>query len=366
MKQQINLTDYGFNILQIESTAACNMACSFCPYPLKEDKKSKLDFIEIKKILEKINPDDDKFKYLTFSQFNEPLLDNRIFDILELAKDMRFKTYFVTNGLLLNKEKNINELLRLKPEIKISMQVLDNSKHKTARGLNLELTRYLETIINFCKIAKDKDLKVNIDIGCNFNDNKFKLYTKKFLGLGHGDSSVPDTLDETWKYLQPIIEKFYNIEGANNKDKIKEFLKNSDDFKKIKNEYIYQEGFKIFENIKLKIKPFFYGNRIKDFYPINDNFSCDSKILAIQADGNIVPCCLAYDDTISLGNVKSSNFDFKDLLDNNTFLNNLRKKGSKKHITCKKCYGEPTKRGVFFRNLLNQFQFSRENEYQNN
>ena len=73
----------------------------------------------------------------------------------------------------LNKEKNINELLRLKPEIKISMQVLDNAKHKTARGLNLELDRYLNTIIEFCKIAKDQNMKISIDIGCNFNENKF-------------------------------------------------------------------------------------------------------------------------------------------------------------------------------------------------
>ena len=36
------LIEFGFNILQIESTAACNMACSFCPYPLKEDKITKM------------------------------------------------------------------------------------------------------------------------------------------------------------------------------------------------------------------------------------------------------------------------------------------------------------------------------------
>ena len=42
---KINLSDYGFNILQIETVAACNMACGFCPYPLKTDKVSKLDII---------------------------------------------------------------------------------------------------------------------------------------------------------------------------------------------------------------------------------------------------------------------------------------------------------------------------------
>ena len=35
--EKLKLTQYGFDVLQIESTAACNMACSFCPYPLKDD-----------------------------------------------------------------------------------------------------------------------------------------------------------------------------------------------------------------------------------------------------------------------------------------------------------------------------------------
>ena len=36
--EKIKLSEYQYRILQIETTAACNMACSFCPYPLKEDK----------------------------------------------------------------------------------------------------------------------------------------------------------------------------------------------------------------------------------------------------------------------------------------------------------------------------------------
>ena len=176
----IKLSEYGYKILQIESTAACNMACSFCPYPLKDDKTSKLDIEKIEEILKQIDSNDKDFKYITFSQFNEPLLDKRIFEITEMAQKLNFKIYFITNGLLLNKEKNINELLRLKPEIKISMQVLDNAKHKTARGLNLELDRYLNTIIEFCKIAKDQNMKISIDIGCNFNENKFAYNFKNF------------------------------------------------------------------------------------------------------------------------------------------------------------------------------------------
>ena len=87
----ITLSDYGYNILQIETYGLCNMACGFCPYPLKKDfeKKSKLEDETIKKIIDEINPEDKDFKYLTFSQFNEPLLDKRIFDYIKYANILK-------------------------------------------------------------------------------------------------------------------------------------------------------------------------------------------------------------------------------------------------------------------------------------
>jgi len=83
---KIKLSDYGFKELQIETKAACNMACGFCPYPLKSDKNSILNIDEVKSVIEQISSDDQNFRYVTFSQFNEPLLDNRIFDIIEHAQ----------------------------------------------------------------------------------------------------------------------------------------------------------------------------------------------------------------------------------------------------------------------------------------
>ena len=117
--QKIKLSDYGYRILQIESSAACNMECSFCPYPLKDDKVSKLSLENIKNIINQVDPNDKEFKYVTFSQFNEPLLDNRIFEIIEFAQKSGLKIHMATNGLLLNKEKNIENLIRLKPSMKI-------------------------------------------------------------------------------------------------------------------------------------------------------------------------------------------------------------------------------------------------------
>ena len=99
----------------------------------------------------------------------KPLISHSI----EYAQDSGFKVLIITNGLLLNKEKNINNLLKLKPRVKISLQVLEGDSLMDARGLNMELQRYLSTILNFCNQVKNTDLDVTIDIGCNFNNKNF-------------------------------------------------------------------------------------------------------------------------------------------------------------------------------------------------
>ena len=341
----ITLSNYGYNILQIETYGLCNMACGFCPYPLKKDfeKKSKLEDETIKKVIDEINPEDKDFKYLTFSQFNEPLLDKRIFDYIKYAKDRKLEVYFITNGLLLDKEDTIKKLIELNPIIKISLQILDNSKHKLGRGLNMELEKYLEKIIKFLRKIENSDLKVTLDVGSNFNSSKVKFFFKKILGLQVGDPNLPDSLKST---LYLLSQHFHKL---SKKDNLQEELIGKDQF--IDNNYLKQDGIKISKNVQIKIKPFGYGYKIKDFHPINDNFSCETKILAVQSSGSVVPCCLAYDDSISLGSVTDNSLE--DILKENSFLSNLRKKGGKKHITCKKCYGEPTKRGAFVRNFLN-------------
>ena len=43
------------------------------------------------------------------------------------------------------------------------------------------------------------------------------------------------------------------------------------------------------------------------------------------------------------------------LIDGDKFLTNLRTNNLEKHETCKKCFGEPTKRGAIIRNIWNSF-----------
>ena len=356
MFNKINLSEYGFTILQIESTAACNMACSFCPYPLKEDKSSKMNIEDIKTIINQVNPDDEKFNYVTFSQFNEPLLDRRIFELIEYVQSQGFKVLMITNGLLLNKEKNIQELLRLKPDLKISLQVIEDSTLKE-RGLNLEMEAYAKTIFDFCNRIKGTKLNTVLDIGNQYNNSKIKFYLKKFLGFSTGDPAAPKSTNETLDKFKIFLKKLNKIDSNYiDVSKIDELSKKQTEsaFEFAPNNHNAEKGFKLAENIELKLKHFWYGRKIKDFYPALDrSFSCHNPILGIQADGNVVPCCLAYDDSISQGNIR--NKSLKNMLENNEFLKNLRSKDGKKHITCRKCMGEITRRGVIFQYLRRRF-----------
>ena len=346
--EKITLSEYGYDCLQIETASACNMACSFCPYPLKDDKTTKLPLQDIKNIIDQVNPNDKKLRHIAFSLFNEPLLDDRVFEVAEYAKKSGFKISITTNGVLLNKEKNVEGILKLKPSIVISLQVLDVNVHKSARGLNLELDRYVKPIIDFCIKAKNKDFNVQVDIGCNYN-SKLSFYLKKILGTSAGDPSVPRDVATTISRLREILKMFHDISDNEYKKNSKALL----DIKEIKKifdkEYSVQDGWYLYKNVKIKMRCFWYGRKQSQYKPIGNNFSCNTTNLGILADGHIVPCCLAYNQDLSLGKVSDSSL--KSILDNNKFLYNLRKKGGEKHINCRKCFGEPTSRGVFIKNL---------------
>ena len=160
--EKITVSNYGYHAVHIEINANCNMACTFCPYPIKDDKTTKLPMEDIKSVIDQIDANDKKLEYMCFAQINEPLLDSRFFEVAEYAKKSGFKVRLPTNGLLLNKERIVEGIFKLKPDLRISLQVLDSNIHKNARGLNLDLDRYVKTVIDFCKKARNHDFDVQL------------------------------------------------------------------------------------------------------------------------------------------------------------------------------------------------------------
>jgi radical SAM protein with 4Fe4S-binding SPASM domain len=345
--EKANLHKFGRTILQIETIAACNMSCCFCPYALKEDKRSILPSNVVHLILDEIDPKQDGFEYVTFSQFNEPLLDRRIFDFIRHAKDNGISTLFITNGLLLSNPSIRLKLLQAEPEqIKISIQTLDRKTFCSMRGANAVFDEYIGGIAAFLNDAKGAAPEVTLDVACNFLTTKMWI-VKTILGLTKGDPSVPSSVN----VLQASIDEFLTALGhlipnlfVNTAD-LSKFLRVATPY------YVSEQGYKIAENIHIKIKPFMYGRRITEFHPSQHPIICNNRMLGVLADGSVVPCCLIYNSTLSLGNVRDTSL--REILEGKaSFLLGLRDKASPKPLICRKCLGQPTRRGVIAHKIL--------------
>ena len=351
--KNLKLSKYGFSILQIETKANCNMACKFCPYPIRADNKSIMDENDVFKLIDQIDPNDKNFEYVCFSQYNEPLLDSNIFKYIKYANSKKIRNLLITNALLLNNENKRKQIIESSPTIlKISLQTINKSKFNWSRGTELDVEDYFTRIYKLLSEIKEQPTTVNVDLACNFISKKKKIL-KKILGLSTGDFSVPDHTSQITNDLINFIkglEKYDNYFKLDEK-KIKSFLMNSSNY------YIQETGLELAPNIFVKIKPFIHGRRISEFKPLIHNFSCEERILGVLADGSLMPCCKTYNNDLSLGNIKTDTI--QKILDkdkNKNWLYNLRTKNSKKDEICKKCYGEPSTRGTFVRAAIEQFR----------
>lgn len=342
--QQADIVKYGFSILQVETMSLCNMQCDFCAYSLRRDKTSVLPEETVLKVIDSISVTDN-FKHICLSQFNEPLLDERICKFIKYAKGRKIPVMIITNGLPFDSKEVIGRLIDASPDyIKISMQVLNPRLFSRVRKTGYDFNRYKRGIFEFLNAAQNGPSEITIDIACNFVSATGRL--KRFLGLECGDPSVYDTVNDlrqdTRDFLRELEDNLpsYKFNAACIDDYLTEVGSN----------YVYEPGLSIGENISLKIKPFIFGRRIERFYPVKKARPCISRILGILANGNVVPCCMAYDGTFSLGNVQRDPLSI--ILERSLgLLRNIRVKGADLPAACQHCLGAPTRRGAVLKKL---------------
>lgn len=342
--ETVNISQYGFSVLQIETTSICNMRCRFCVFPTRNDKGKVLPEDVILSIIDSLCID-DRFEYVCLSHFNEPLLDNRIYDFVKYSKNRKLPVLIITNGLLFDSEDVIHELITVNPDyIKVSLQTLNEDNFCSVRGIDSSFSEYKNGIFEFLKKALGSSSKITIDIACNFLSGSRKLQSTLF-GLERGDPSVYNRIDDLRGDVKSFLNELYNYDSR--------FISNNTDIDDYLNEanldYLHQLGYNIAGNISLKIKPFMFGKKITEFFPIKNGIGCLNRILGILASGQVVPCCLAYDDMLTMGNIKEESL--KSILEkNNSWLNSIRN-GIDLQLVCKRCLGAPTKRGAVVQQL---------------
>lgn len=340
--QNIKLSDYGYAILQIETQSLCDMRCTFCPFPLITNKGASLEKDEVLGIIDSIDALDNKLEYICFSQFNEPLLDTRIFDFIKYAKAKGFKVLIATNGLSFKSEELRNKLIEAAPDlIKLSVQTINKERFSKTRGVDYSFEEYIKGIFFFLESALKHNSSsiITIDIACNFLHKK-QMLMRAFLGLEHGDPSVPNSVDQIRRDLNNFLCGLHQRSPSFEYDegKVERYLED------VEMSYKQQEPLVLSRNIQLKIKQFAYGRRLIDFYPAFKSRGCPVRVISVLATGAVAPCCLVYDDKLTMGNIRGEQLKF--ILERNRGFIRGIKKGLHMPRICRICKGAPTKRGA--------------------
>ena len=129
-------------VVNFETRTKCNSNCSFCPASIqneiREDTSMSLDIFE--KVIHDLKEKGYK-NILSFQLNNEPLLDNRIIEIIDYANNELPETRkkIVTNGMLLTLE-NAEKLV----QSGINLMVVDNYLNTTKQTERLKkIDRYM-------------------------------------------------------------------------------------------------------------------------------------------------------------------------------------------------------------------------------
>lgn len=231
--------------IYIEITNTCNLNCSFC---IKNKRTPKhLTKEEFNHIIDKIK---NHTKEVYLHILGEPLMHPEINEFINYANNENLLVNLTTNGYLINKIKDNNNIHRLNISI-----------HSYNENYKIDLETYLNNIFNVVDSLRTKTF-VSIRLWVNNNN------TKKILDY---------------------INNRYNtqIKDINENTKIK-----------ISNNLIIDT-----------FHEFIWPDLNNNYY--NDTGKCYGLIdhIGILSDGRIIPCCLDSEGIITLGNIYNENID---------------------------------------------------------
>jgi len=268
-----------FRKVYIEITNVCNLKCKFCP----ETSRSKrfMSAEDFKTIISKIH----KYTKLVYLHIKgEPLLHDKLDEILKILEEYNLQVNITTNGTLI-KDK------------------LDSIKNSTAvRQINFSIHSVTQNDMD------PKNYLKNIFEAVESLPHKIVSYRLWNLNsIGENDINLP---------IIQEFENYYSIDNLTDK------LKENSAYKLKEKLYINQDIEFTWPDIK--------GN------PIINNGRCLAieEQIGVLVDGTVVPCCLDNNGDIPLGNIFTE--PFEDILNKPEVI--LIKKNFKNGIiTCDLC-----------------------------
>ena len=217
----MNLRDYGYRYVQIEINNTCNMSCTFCPLPIRDTPNEVIDKNQVFIILEELS-NYQGIDFVAFHHFGEPLLNKNLWEYIDYAHSLKFKTHLVTNGLLLKKS-NIDRLIKHSPTfLKISAQIINDEHHEEVRGIKMNAAQYIDQVTTCIARLNNEthsieEIRTDLAVSLEFtgiNLIKEKLKQK----LGAAELEDPSIYHPTLKKLRPHLINFLKMVESKTKN----------------------------------------------------------------------------------------------------------------------------------------------------
>ena len=325
----------------LELTNKCNFHCEFCPSDSQSRNQGYMEMSLVKKIFDEISHKKLVPK-VNLHLMGEPTLHPKLNEILTYAKQKNVKVALTTNGSTMVKKKVPQLLDSISGEIVASLMTPTKDTYKIRGDVGLSWERYVDSfrllILEHLKKISKGD-KINYEIIFRVMvSNENEKGTAKVL---ESSKSLQENYDE-WSIVTEKIEKELGLDA---------FPRQKIDPEKIFNILggnTAEVSFYLQKNIKIQFwRAFTFANtRVNDEYkllPQKKTQYCPHPFtdFGVLWNGDVSLCCLDYDATLKVGNVKNDTVE--DVL-NNSNAKKLRASMyglEKLHPTCVKCQSQP-------------------------
>ena len=328
----------------LELTNKCNFHCEFCPSDSQTRLHGFMELPLVKKIVDEIS-EKKIVTRINLHLMGEPTLHPKLNEILAYAKSKDVKVDLTTNGSTLVKKKVPMLLDNISGSIVASLMTPTKETYKTRGDVGLSWDRYVDNFRlliqeHLKKILRGDKIHYEIVFRVMVSNNEEKGRVRVL----ESSKSVQENYEE-WSNFTETVEKELGL---------KSFARETIDPKKIfsllENE-VREVGFYLQKNIKIQFwRAFTFANtRVDEEYKLEVQEKaqfCPHPFtdFGVLWNGDVSLCCLDYDATLKVGNVKTQSVE--DVI-NGTASKKLRASMyglEKLHPTCVKCQSQAVKK----------------------
>ncbi len=144
-------------ILNLESSYACNLHCWMCPRSLPAQEQGLLT----PQLFEKIKPALSRLRYVNLSGFGEPLMCPQLPEIVRACKAAGCHTSFTTNGTLLSREVSKELLAQGIDAMNVSIDASSAQTYETVRGAG-RFAQVLDNVQQFVELRHRTSTRVEL------------------------------------------------------------------------------------------------------------------------------------------------------------------------------------------------------------